>query len=115
MGSPSGRRVETDDIPFSVPFGLRSGTRPPARARRQVLRLRPGKEVRLPFVLADQPVHERVAVLGGAELRDVHELWPRLLGDRMHAPDAEDVESIDAVAAQSQVDLPDHFLLTVRM
>src|SRR6476646_332246 len=110
-----GRRVDADDNPFPEASWLRSGARSPPRTHREVLRLRPRKELRIPFVLRDEPVHERVAVLRRPELRDVHEFWPRLLADRMHAANAQDVECIDDIASQTVVYLADHLFLAVRM
>src|SRR5205809_98085 len=84
---------------------------PASRSSRQVPRLRPDKELRVTLLLRNQPVDERVAVLRRAELRDVNEFRARLLRDRMHAPDAQDVEGVDHAAVEARIDLLDDFLL----
>src|SRR5258705_8652980 len=115
MRAPFRTQGRGDDPLFSVALWLRRGARSPARARCQVLRLRPRKELRITLVLADEPVDECVAVLRRAELRHMYELRPRLLGDRVDAADAQDIERIDDGVDQAKVHLPDHFLLTIRM
>src|SRR5947207_210855 len=94
---------------------LRARGGPASRSCRQVLRLRPLKELRVALLLGDEPVDERVAVLRRAELRDVDELRTRLFRDRVHAPHAEDVELVDGSFPEARVQLADHFLLAVRM